>query len=90
MSSCNLIELYTILLLVFNSTIAFNQNEESIVFPTTFLERQKAFELLSNNADTNQSVVQLSRAAEAFSLEYFQVDIRINVFEIIKNYFGIF
>lgn len=50
--------------------------EESIVFPSTFLQRQRALfslELLTNNAISSESVVELSRSSEAFSLEYFQV-----------------
>lgn len=52
------------------------QHEESIVFPASYnLHRQRSFELLTSNAVTTESVVELSRAAEAFSLEYFQVNI---------------
>lgn len=47
--------------------------EESIVFPSTYLQRQRSFELLTNNAISSESVVELSRSSEAFSLEYFQV-----------------
>lgn len=48
---------------------------ESIVFPSQFLERQRSFDLLTNNAVSSESIVELSRSAEAFSLEYFQVNI---------------
>lgn len=46
---------------------------ESIVFPTTFLYRQRAFEILTRDAVSKQSVIELSNSAEAFSLEFFQV-----------------
>lgn len=52
------------------------QFSESIVFPATYLQRQRPFELLNSNAVTTESVVEFSRAAEAFSLEYFQVNVK--------------
>lgn len=81
MCVCHLIKCCTVLLfIILNLTTANNQNAESIVFPTTFLKSQKPFELLTNNADFTKSVFQLTQAAEAFSLEYFQV----------KKYFSLF
>lgn len=49
----------------------------NIVFTAASLKRQRSFEILASNAVTNHSVVELSRAAEAFSLEYFQVNPKI-------------
>lgn len=65
----------TILWCIFNFTVANAQLQESIIFPTTFVQRQKSFDLLSNNAVSIESVVELSRSAEAFSMEYFQVSV---------------
>lgn len=48
--------------------------ESNIVFKAaSYLKRQRSFEILTSNAVTTNSVIELSRAAEAFSLEYFQV-----------------
>lgn len=47
--------------------------QSNIIFPVSFLERQRSFEILTSSAVTTDSVIELSRAAEAFSLEYFQV-----------------
>lgn len=50
------------------------QNEQSnIVFSASYLKRQRSFDVLTSNAVTTKSVIELSHAAEAFSLEYFQV-----------------
>lgn len=70
-----------------------DQPSESIIFPTTFLQREslKTFDLLSNNAVSSEGVVELSRAAEAFSLEYFQVIFWKNHEQsIIQFFFGFF
>lgn len=61
--------------------------EESIVFPSTYLQRQRAFELLTNNAISSESVVELSRSSEAFSLEYFQVIIFFITYVLASNNF---
>lgn len=53
------------------------QYEGSIIFPATKSQRQRSFEILTSNAVSADSVVELSRAAEAFSLEYFQVNLLI-------------
>lgn len=47
--------------------------QSNIVFPAIFLQRQRSFEILTSSAVSTDSVIELSRAAEAFSLEYFQV-----------------
>lgn len=47
--------------------------QSDIVFPVSSLKRQRSFEILNSSAVTTNSVIELSRAAEAFSLEYFQV-----------------
>lgn len=62
---------YTVLcfIVVLEITIA----EEAIIFPTTNLHKHRTFELLSKDAVSTQNVIEFSRAAEAFSLEYFQV-----------------
>lgn len=54
-----------------------NAFEEPIIFPATVLQQtsQRSFDLLSNNSNSNDSILEISRAAEAFSLEYFQVRI---------------
>lgn len=49
----------------------------NIVFTAASLKRQRSFEILTSSAVTNDSVFELSRSAEAFSLEYFQVNSRI-------------
>lgn len=54
-----------------------NAFEEPIIFPDTVLQKtsQKSFDLLSSVSNSNDSVLEISRGAEAFSLEYFQVRI---------------
>lgn len=54
-----------------------NAFEEPIVFPATVLQQksQRSFDLLSSVSNSNDSISEISRAAEAFSLEYFQVRI---------------
>lgn len=47
--------------------------QSNIVFPKTLLKRQRSFDILKSNAVNTNSVIELSRAAEAFSLEFFQV-----------------
>lgn len=54
--------------------------QSNIVFPASFLQRQKSFEILTSSAVTTDSVIELSRAAAAFSLEYFQVKFNFNNF----------
>lgn len=77
-----LFKYFTILWWIFCGYVNFGsgngQFDESIIFPSTFIQRQqsyeiKSFDLLTNNAVNSESVVQLSRSAEAFSLEFFQV-----------------
>lgn len=64
----------TICFLWLNFYVVKSRSEESIVFPATYtIQRQRSFDLLTSNAVTTESVVELSRAAESFSLEYFQV-----------------
>lgn len=75
------------------TSIAVGANDEfepsNIVFQPPLLKRQRSFEVLTSSAVTNDSVIELSRAAEAFSLEYFQVKIEVffvnmlNLFEIL-------
>lgn len=65
----HILKYFSVFLFIFRSTTA----NEAIVFPTSFLQRSKSFELLSNNAISVESVVELSRSAEAFSIEYFHV-----------------
>lgn len=66
-------------ILWFNLCVINSRSEESIVFPATYtIQRQRSFDLLTSNAVTTESVVELSRAAESFSLEYFQVTIKFN------------
>ncbi|XP_031636188.1 uncharacterized protein LOC116349073 [Contarinia nasturtii] len=77
-----LYKIFTILLCIFHLTVANIQSQESIVFPTTYLQRQKSFDLLSNNTVSSESIVELSRSAEAFSIEYFQ---HISRLEVSKN-----
>lgn len=74
-----LIKYLCILSLIFNCNVAQNQYELPIVFPASFVQRQKPFELLTSNEVTAGSVVELSRAAESFTLDYFQVIYWINV-----------
>lgn len=65
------------------------QPTETFIFPTTFLRQEsiRAFDILSNNAVSSKSVVELSRAAESFSLEYFQVNNFLFVHTQLVNYF---
>lgn len=69
------VKCFTIILMVIICVVSYDQPGESIIFPTTFIRQDslRAFDLLSNNAVSSESVVELSRAAEAFTLEYFQV-----------------
>lgn len=63
----------------------------NIVFTAASLKRQRSFEFLTSSAVTNHSVIELSRAAEAFSLEYFQVNPRFLCGENVQknsNYFS--
>lgn len=68
----NIITYLCTLWLNFN-VVCSSRFSESIVFPATYLQRQQSFELLNSNTVTSESVVEFSRAAEAFSLEFFQV-----------------
>ena len=53
--------------------------QSNIVFPASFLKRQRSFEILTSSTVTTNSVVELSRAAEAFSLEYYQVNLNFTM-----------
>lgn len=53
--------------------VAVTASDTNIVFPASFTQRRRSFEILTSSAVTTDSVIELSRAAEAFSLEYFQV-----------------
>lgn len=56
-----------------------NAFQEPIIFPATVLQQssQRSFDLLSGVSNSNDSILDISRAAEAFSLEYFQVRIDV-------------
>lgn len=82
LSHRHLFKFFTILWWICCGYVSFGsgngQFDESIIFPSTFIQRQqsseiKSFDLLTNNAVNSESVVQLSRSAGAFSLEFFQV-----------------
>lgn len=75
MFSYNFVKNFTFVCVAIVCAAANEQPSESIVFPTQFLRSDslRAFDLLSMNAVSSESVVELSRASEAFSLEYFQV-----------------
>lgn len=54
-----------------------NAFKQPIIFPDTVLQKtyQKSFDLLSSASNSNDSVLEICRAVEAFSLKYFQVRI---------------
>lgn len=60
----------------------------NIVFTaTTSFQRQRSFAILTSSAVSNDSVIELSRAAEAFSLEYFQVIFaRISICKFVQEF----
>lgn len=65
---------FSVFILIFLSFTSNAQDLETFIFPATVLQQksQRSFDL-SSVLNSNDSVIELSRAVEAFSLEYFQV-----------------
>lgn len=75
--NCIGIVVYVVIVATTSVTLADDSNGDfepsNIVFQPSSIKQQRSFEVLTSSAVTNDSVIELSRAAEAFSLEYFQV-----------------